>query len=500
MSVLLGVDAGHTLTKAALFDADGALLGSGARPTATVSRHPRWQERDMDATWDAAAAAIRGALADAGLDGGQVSGVGISGHGDGLYLLDQDDRPVRAAVLATDTRAADYCRAWATGPVRDRLLAVTGAVPAPYQPAATLSWLRDHEPDVFSRTRHLLFCKDWLRFCLTGRIATDPTDASSGLFDIRARTFSDPVADWCGIPEATRLWPPVLASTAIAGQVSVSAAVRTGVRAGTPVITGSHDVHATALGVGALRPGDLSAILGTFSINQLVSTTPTAAPRWQARCSVTEDRFLLMSTSPTGATAVDWLRQVTGSAGPLEWESSEAIGVAVAAALHDGLQTSDPQFLPFVYGMQAAEPIGGALVGLHSWHDTAALIRAGLEGVVFAHREHLAALRPLLPTDGTIRLAGGGSRSPQWCQLFADATGLTVEVADAVEAGARGVAMLTAVGLGLFPDVDAVARQWVSVVHRHEPDPTRADLVEHRYRRWSETIAALQSVSDDPQT
>lgn len=498
MTVLLGVDAGHTLTKAAAFDRNGRLLGSGARPTATVSRQPRWQERDMNQTWASTAAAIRDALADAGLDGGQVSGVGISGHGDGLYLLDEAGRPVRAAVLATDTRAAGYTRAWTQGPIREELLAVTGAIPAPYQPAATLSWLRDHEPDVFARARHLLFCKDWLRFCLTGEVATDPTDASCGLFDIRARTFSDQVASWCGIPEATRLWPPVLASTAVAGRVGEDAAARTGIRAGTPVITGSHDVHATALGVGALRPGDLSAILGTFSIDQLVSSTPTAAPRWQARCSVTDDRFLLMSTSPTGATAVDWLRQVTGSAGPLEWQSSEEIGTAIATALDGGVRASDPQFLPFVYGMQSAEPIGGALVGLRSWHDTAALIRAGLEGVVFAHRDHLDALGPLRSASGVIRLAGGGSRSPQWCQLFADATGSTVEVADAVEAGARGAAMLTAVGLGLFPDVDAVARRWVSVVRRHEPDPARTRSAERRYRRWSESIAALQRVPADP--
>ena len=498
MTALLGVDAGHTLTKAAVFDSDGRLLGSGARPTATVSRHPRWQERDMDATWVSTAAAIRDALAESGLDGGQVSGVGISGHGDGLYLIDETGRPVRAAVLATDTRAAGYTRAWNRGPVREKLLAVTGAVPAPYQPAATLSWIRDHEPDVFSRARHLLFCKDWLRFCLTGEVATDPTDASCGLFDIRTRTFSDPVAGWCGIPEASRLWPPVLASTGIAGRVNADAAARTGIRAGTPVITGSHDVHASALGVGALRPGDLSAILGTFTVDQLASDTPSAAPRWQARCSVTDDRFLLMSTSPTGATAVDWLRQVTGAAAGLEAESSQAIGTAIAEVLRDGVRASDPQFLPFVYGMQSHQPIGGALVGLRSWHDTAALVRAGLEGVVFAHRDHLDALGSMLSATDTVRLAGGGSRSPQWCQLFADATGLTVEVADAVEAGARGAAMLTAVGLGLFPDVDTVAEHWVSVVRRHEPDPARGELVAQRYRRWSECIAALQSAPADP--
>ena len=495
---VLGLDAGHTLIKAAIFDDRGILLGSAARPTPAVSLHPRWQERDMDATWAAAASAISGALADADLAGAEISGIGVSGHGDGLYLVDGAGRPVRAAVLATDTRAAAYCRSWSTGPLRERLLAVTGAIPAPYQPAATLSWLRDHEPATFRAARYLLYCKDWLRWCLTGRIATDPTDASAGLFDIRTREFSASAADWCGIPEAAGLVAPVLASTAVAGQVTGAAATATGLRAGTPVITGSHDVHATALGVGALRPGTRSAILGTFSINQLVSATPVAAPRWQARCSVTDDRFLLMSTSPTGATAVDWLRQVTGNGGPLESQRSPEIGAAVAAALAGGLRADDPQFLPFVYGMQSDDPIGGALLGLRSWHDTAALVRAGLEGVVFSHRDHLDALAGLAVPSEPIRLAGGGSRSHQWCQLFADATGMTVEVTDAVEAGARGAAMLTAVGIGVFDDVDVVAQEWVSVVHRYRPDPVAQAVLNPRHARWTRSIAALQATAPDP--
>lgn len=490
---LIGLDAGHTVIKAAVFDFEGLEIGRGARPTATFSRHPRWQERDMDGVWSSAAGAIADALSDAGIDGSQVVGIGIGAHGDGLYLVDAELRPVRAAILATDTRAAAYCARWNTGAVADRLVAITGQVPAPYSPPATLSWLRDREPQNFARAAHLLFCKDWLRLQLTGEIATDPTEAGAGLCDVRSRSWSTEAIELCGLSDARHLLPPIRPSGAIAGHVSQKAAAATGLRVGTPVVTGSHDVHAAALGIGALTPGSVSAIMGTFNINQLVGPEALPSRQWQARASLTDDRFLLMSTSPAGSTAVDWLRQVTV-------RSIQDVGEDVAAALADRggatVAVDDPFFLPFVYGTMLAPAIGGAFTGLGSWHGPPDLLRAGLEGVVFTHRYHLEALTRAGPIDTRpVRLAGGGSRSVGWTQLFADATGLSVEVTDAIESGARGAAMLAGVGAGVFADIDQSAQVCVTVVRTQHPQPERKALLDLRYEQWAKTAAALQSVA-----
>lgn len=488
---LLGVDAGHTIVKAAVFDRTGTEIGRGARPVATVSPFPGWQERDMDVVWVAAAAAIGGALRSAGIDGSQVLCVGIGAHGDGLYPVDGRLRPVRPAILATDTRAAGYCNRWNTGAVADRLLHITGQLPAPYSPAATLGWLRDHEPDSFDRTDSMLFCKDWLRLQLTGAVATDPTDASAGLCDVRARAWSAEAIELCGLTGVAGLLPPIAGSTAVAGWVTETAARTTGLRAGTPVVTGSQDVHAAALGMGALRPGSVSAIMGTFNINQVVSPSAQLSRQWHARASLTDDRFLLMSTSPAGATAVDWVRQVTA-------QPSGSIDVAVAGALseRDGdiVREDDPLFLPYVYGTMLSPAIRGAFLGLGSWHGPADLLRAALEGVVFTHRFHLESLRAAGAIDvRPVRLAGGGTRSIGWTQLLADATGLSVEVTDAVESGARGAAMLAGVGAGVFADVDSAAAACVSVVRVQHPRPERKALLDSRYGRWTAVTSALQS-------
>ena len=297
---LLGLDAGHTVIKAAVFDQTGTEIARGSRATATFSLHPHWQERDMGVVWASAAGAISDALSAAGIDGSDVVAVGIGAHGDGLYLVDAELRPVRAAILATDTRAASYCARWNTGEVADALLAVTGQVPAAYAPPATLSWLRDNEPDTFGRAAHMLFCKDWLRLQLTGQVATDPTEAGAGLSDVRARSWSPEALRLCGLSEAAHLLPPILPSGAVAGHVTETAAQATGLRPGTPVVTGSHDVHVAALGIGALTVGSVSAIMGTFNINQLVSESAPSSWQWQARGSLTDDRFMAMSITAGG--------------------------------------------------------------------------------------------------------------------------------------------------------------------------------------------------------
>lgn len=490
---LVGVDAGHTVVKAAVFDPGGIELARAARPVPTVGRWPGWQERDMDVVWAAAAAAIGEALRSARIDGRQVLCVGIGGHGDGLYPVDDRLRPVRAAILATDTRAAGYCDSWITGAPAARLMDITGQLPAPYSPAAMLSWLRDHEPDSYRRTSWMLFCKDWLRLQLTGEVATDPTDASAGLYDVRTRAWSAEAIEVCGLTGVAGILPPILDSTAVAGWVTATAARRTGLQAGTPVVTGSQDVHAAALGLGALRPGSVSAIMGTFNINQVVAPVALPSRRWQARASLTDDRFLLMSTSPAGVATVDWVRQVTG-------QQSSSVDVAVAGALaaRDGdvMREDDPLFLPYVYGTMLSPAIQGAFLGLGSWHGAADLLRAALEGVVFTHRYHLEALRESGAMGGRpVRLAGGGTRSPGWTQLLADATGLSVEVTDAVESGARGAAMLAGVGAGVFGDVDTAAAACVSVVRVQHPRPERALVLDRRYARWTAITSALQSAA-----
>jgi L-xylulokinase len=484
---LLGVDAGQTVTKAALFDLEGRELAVASAATRAHTPAPRWQERDMDEAWEQTAGAIRRCLAGAGVDPAAVLGVGVCGHGDGAYLVDAGGRPVRPAILATDSRAYRYADGFREPARAARVLALTGQVPAVYSPAALLAWLRDHEPEALRRARWTLFCKDWLRLRLTGQVGTDASEASAWCTDVHTQVWSEEALELFGLSGLAPLLPPVLPSAAAAGEVTRAAAEATGLRAGTPVVAGAHDVAAAALGVGAAEPGAASIVMGTFSINQVVADAPVTDPRWQARTFLRAGRWLHMSTSPSGAANLDWAVRRLGP-----WRS-DGVGDHEAAVREAIASPADgaPVYLPFLYGSPHGTGLGAAFAGLRAEHGRPDLLRAVLEGVVLGHRWHVEALAERFAVrDRPARLSGGGARSPAWSQLLADALGTTVEVTDATEAGSRGAALLAGLGTSVYPDTAAVAAA-VRVVGRYEPDPAGVARLTERYARYRAVAAAL---------
>jgi len=488
VSVLLGVDAGQTVTKAALFDLSGRELAVASAPTLTTTPYPRWQERDMDEAWTHTADAIRRCLDRSGVDPAAVVGVGICGHGDGAYLVDTGGRPVRPAILATDSRAYRYAERLREPGLGARLLALTGQVPAVYSPAALLPWLRDHEPEALHRARWTLFCKDWLRLRLTGEVGTDACEASAYCTDVRSQTWSPAALELFGLTDLAPLLPPVLPSAAPAGEVTAAAAEATGLRAGTPVVAGAHDVAAAALGIGAADPGAASIVMGTFSINQIVADAPVTDARWQARTFLRAGRWLHMSTSPSGAANLEWAVRRLGPVRPDGEPDHEAAVREAALAPTDGA----PVFLPFLYGSPHGTPPGAAFAGLRDGHGRPDLLRAVLEGVVFNHRWHIEALAERFDLrHRPVRLAGGGARSPLWSQLLADALDLPVEVTDATEAGSRGAALLAGIGVKAYADPAEAVSAAVRVIRCHEPDPAAHTALDERYAGYERLVRAV---------
>lgn len=487
--LLLGVDAGQTVTKACVFDRCGRPVGEGSGRVAVSSPSPHWVERDLEEVWQATTAAIRAALADAGADGARIAAVGIVGHNDGLYLVDETLSPVRPAVTAMDTRAADVLEEWRGEPASwRRMLDLTGQVPYPGSPSALLAWFARHDPDVLRRTRWILFCKDWLRVRLTGEagLATDPTEASCAFTDVRTQAYTQEVWNLYGLPSLADRLPPLRASHEVAGEVTAEAAARTGLPAGTPVVTGAHDVDGTALGMGVVTPGRLSLVAGTFSINQVVSTEVSVDERWQARTFLTPGTWLNMSTSPSSATNLEWWRELFGMPG--EPESYAALENDVREALS---RADGPLYHPFLYGSPYGEKANAAFLGLRGWHGRGEVARAVYEGVVLGHRVHVDSLRERFAIDGVARLSGGAARSEVWSQLFADALDLEIEVPACEETGARGAALLGALGIGWYASL-AEAADGVEIGRRHEPDPSGVGRLARRYETFVAAAEALR--------
>ena len=479
------------MTKAVLFDATGRVVaqGSGTLPLKATRSH--WVERDMDDVWRTAHQAIAACLAEAGPEAGRaVAAVGLAGHGDGLYAVDERGRPVRAAIVAMDTRAEPVLEEWRGTPIWSRALKLSGTVPFAGSPAALLAWLADREPGVLQQARWLLSCKDWLRLRLTGAVATDPTDASASFTDMQRGGYSPELLDLYGLGALADLLPPVLACDAVSGTVTREAAALTGLTAGTPVVTGAHDVDAAALGIGGTAPGELCLIAGSFSINQVVSERPVVDPRWQVRHFVRPGQWMIMSTSPASVANLEWYLQVTGAPAEHRDGVHEAIGREVEAHL-DG--PSQVLFHPFVYGSPHQQPTSGTFLGLRGWHGRGHLLRALMEGVVLNHRWHVDALCSKLRITGAARLTGGAAHSEVWGQMFADALRRPVVVTDVEESAARGAALLAATAGGLLNGVTD-PRACAAVLRRHEPRPDRVAVLDEAYQVYREALEALGPV------
>lgn len=492
---VLGVDSGLTVTKAVAFDADGRALGVGRSEVALLKPRARFVERDMEEHWRATCEAIRGALDAARLPAEAIGAVGITGHGDGLYPVDAAGRPHGRAILSLDSRAAEVVDGWRRDGRLDRALNLIGQRPHPFTPAAVLAWMKRHEPERYRAIGRVLFCKDWLRLRLTGETATDPTEASVAFTDVRTQAYSAEALALFGLEEIEGALPPVKGCAAVAGEVTTEAAEACGLRPGTPVVTGLHDVTATAVGMGGVRPGRLSLVAGTYSINEVISTEPVLDARWFCRNGFRPAEWMNMAISPASSANLDWFvrehgRDALADARRGGGSPFDTLNAEIEAAF---AEPSGIVYHPFLYGSPLDDRATAGFLGLQGWHGRGHLLRAVFEGIVFNHRWHADALRSAFPVDEA-GLAGGGARNPLLAQLFADTLGLTITIVEAEEVGALGAALCALVGVGRFADLDAAVAATRRELRRHAPDAARGAELDEAYRRYLAVADALTPV------
>ena len=490
-SLLLGLDAGTSVIKAALFERDGRQVVAATRRTRVSHPHPAWSESDPEAAWAAAVAVIREVLSQ--VDPAEVAAVGVSGAMVGAWVIDADGRPLRPGILWDDGRSQGWIDAvLARDPgFLSRIFASSGSVMQQGCTLPVLRWLLDHEPEVMARADCVFGCKDFLRFRLTGGRATDPTEAAVAPGDAQGQGRSDALMDLFDLGPHRRLLAPVLPSDAVAGAVTAAAAAETGLPAGLPVVTGAGDVAASVIGSGGLVPGSACTILGTTCLSGIVLDQPSFEP---------PDLGLLFSLPGRM-----WMRCMVNVAGTtnLDWcVRSLCPDLADAPDLYDRLealaQASGPGangavYLPYLSEVGIIAPAVSAaaraqFAGLAPGHRRADLVRAVYEGLAFAVRDCFDAM---VQRPRAVLLSGGGGRSAFWSQMIADVLGLPVEIPDGTEFGARGAALLAATGIGWYGSIAEASARARVIRRRHEPDATAHDRYEAAVARYRDYRDAL---------
>lgn len=487
-TLLLGIDAGTSVVKVALFDLAGREVAVTRRRTVVTAPHPLWSETDMQATWQAVASSIRALLQESGVDPARIAAVGLTGTMVGAWLVDGAGQPVRQGILWSDGRAQPLIeRELASSP--DFMRTIYNSSGSVMQQGCTLPvlrWLAENEADALERAETVLCCKDWIAFNLTGARNLDPTEASVLPGDNRARTYSEPMIDLFGLRAHRRLFPPVSPCEAIAGALTVAAAEATGLRAGTPVGVGAGDVPASALGLGAIDPGVACTLLGTNILNCLVADAPLFEPAEIGLLfCLPPDRWLRSMVNVSGTTSLDWfIEQFCAEERAAATSSADLFARLEALARTSPPGANGALYLPYLseLGITAPfyEPAARAeFFGLSDRHTRGDLLRALYEGIALSIRDGYAAM-PQLARE--IRLSGGGARSAFWNQMIADAAGVPVVVpGGASEFGAKGAALLAGVGIGLYGSIDEAVRLTQSQGIRYDPQPAATALYAQRH-------------------
>jgi len=483
LAYLLGIDLGAGSLKATIITETGLVVSEGSCPVTTNVPRFGWSEQNPAEWWAALCMAVPAALAAGWIRPGEIAGIGISAGAHIPVLTDEAGAVLRPAILWNDQRSAAQAAAL-NRQAGEMILKKSLNRVNPTWTLAMLAWLRENEPDVFAQAKRLYLAKDYLRFCLTGTWETDYSDAIGALMaDDGAKTWSAEICRLIGWDMAAL--PPLKRPTDVVGSVTEAAAKTSGLAAGTPVICGSNDTTVEFFGVGAVKPGIGAVKLATAGVLFLATDGPSVNPPISCYPHVIDGMYYTATGTNSCASAHRWLRDNMFADGGFTEMDRLAAGVPPGA---EGLL-----FHPYLQGERAPywDPLlRGDFIGLTISHDRAHFARALYEGIAYSIRDILGAARELGLVYGTIRLMGGGARSPTWRQIISDVTGLPVEVMENGDAS-FGTALVAGIGVGVFTSPKDAVAKCVRVQSTCRPDPERHKVYENFFDVYKAAQAAL---------
>jgi xylulokinase len=504
--LVIGIDIGTSGCKSILVDSAGAVIASALEEYPLSTPRPGWAEQDP-AHWAAAALkSLRTILAAVPGSPARVAGVGLSGQMHGLVALDAKRAVIRPAFLWNDQRTHAQCRQVfdAVGG-EEKLLAYTNNSMLPGYTGGKILWLREEEPASYERLSVFLNPKDYIRFVLTGELATEVSDASgTGFFDVKNRRWSDALLAKLDIPRS--IFPPCFESPEITGRTTRQVEEQTGLPRGTPVAGGGGDSVIQTTGTGLIREGILGLTIGTAGIVSmgLDSFKCNPAGKLQVFCNNAPDKWNIMGVTLAAGGSFQWFRN-TLSAAEMRQAKEQGIGayqlITEKAAEESPAGSRNLLFLPYLSGERCphTDPNArGAFIGLTLRHTYADVARSVMEGVTYSLRD---VYQTITSADASlavaeVRVSGGGSNSPAWRQITADVFQLPVyTVSGSAEGGAYGAALVAGTGCGLWRSL-AEAVTVLRTETETLPDPSRKAVYDQMFGIYARMYGTLKGAFD----
>ena len=487
----LGIDVGTGSSRAILVDARGGVRASYAAAHEEMRmERPLWAEQRPENWWDAVVEAIRGVLSKAGVTGGQVKGIGLSGQMHGLVILDEAGTVIRPALIWCDQRSQAQVDAVNAAIGRENVVRFTANPVLTGFTLPKLLWVRDNQPRLFERVRRMLLPKDYVRYRLTGEFATEVSDASgTAVFDVVHRRWSFEMMDGLGLDRA--ILPRCYESSEVTGKITARIAELTGLAAGTPGVGGGGDQASSAVGNGIVEAGIVSCTLGTsgvvFAHMEDVAYDP--AGRVHTFCHAVRGKWHVMGVTQGAGLSLQWFRNQLAPGAAYDALTAEAAG---SPAGSQGLF-----WLPYLMGERTPHLDAlarGGWIGLTNKHKRADLIRAVIEGVSYSQRDCLDIIEGLGVTVNSVRASGGGAQSPFWRQLLASILNKRVVTLETQEGSAYGAALLALAGSGEYASTQEVCRAAIRETDSVSPNAADAALYERGHKVYQSLYPALKPV------
>jgi len=480
----LGIDLGTSSVKALLIDADQTVIDSASAEVNLSRPHHGWSEQDPSDWIAATEAALSDLQRDHATEMAAVRGIGLSGHMHGATLLGADDEVLRPCIMWNDVRSHAEAAQLDADP---RFRTITGNIVFPGFTAPKLVWVKNNEPDVFGKVKKVLLPKDYLRLWLTGEHISEMSDsAGTSWLDTGARAWSPELLAATDLSKDQM--PSLVEGSEPGGQLRAEIAARFGLTAGIAVAGGAGDNAAAAIGMGTIHDGSAFASLGTSGVLFAANNAylPNAESAVHAFCHALPDTWHQMGVILAATDSLNWYEKITGVDAA---DLTAALGETLAGP-------SGVIFLPYLGGERTPHndaSIRGAFVGIGHESDRNALTRSIMEGVCFAFRDCLEALKEAGTTLERATAVGGGSKSAYWLKLMATVLGVPVEVPAEGDFGAA----FGAARLGLMAAEGADPAQVCTppaIETVHEPDRNLEQAFADAYRRYTALYPAIKGV------
>jgi len=492
MSFYIGIDLGTSAMKLLLLDEKGTIKNSVSRSYPVFFPHPAWSEQHPEDWWKACKDGINELIH--GIDASLVCGIGAGGQMHGLVALDENDEVIRPAILWNDARTANEVDFLNNEVGKQKLSDLTANIAFAGFTAPKILWMKNNEPENFSRIKKIMLPKDYINYKLTGVHATDYSDASGMLLlDVKNKCWSKEMLSLCGIAEEKM--PTLFESFDVIGTLSEDAAKALGLPNSVKVVAGAGDNAAAAIGTGTVGGGNCNISLGTsgtifISANDFCVDSNNALHAF----AHADGNYHLMGCMLSAASCNKWLCEEILRTTDYAAEQKDIT--------EDMLGKNRVFFLPYLMGERS--PINdtnarGTFTGMTMDTTRKDLVLAVLEGVAFAIRDSFEVAKKLGIEIPRSKICGGGAKSRLWCDIFANVLGIPLDIPQTEEGPGYGGAMLSMVGCGLYKDVTECVNALVKTTATVEPTQELSARYEERYQKFKKIYPAMKKLFADMQ-